>query len=79
MNKRCPTSGADTWGCIAPPPPRTLSHPDFLNQGVPVNENPQIPRKKVRHNAIFGAFSNFKGQKHPINYEVFDFRAKFLS
>ena len=62
-------------------PPWTLSHPDFLNQVVPVSENLQFREKKVRPNARIGAFSNFKGQKHRkiLKFFVFDFRAKLLS
>ena len=65
-------SGADTWGCIAPPP-WTLSHPDFLDKGVPVSENPKFPKKNLERNARFGQFSHFKGQKHPKNFELFYF------
>ena len=55
-------------GVLPPPPPWTLSHPDFLDQGVPVSENPKFPEKILERSARFGQFSHFKGQKHPKNF-----------
>ena len=34
-------------------PPWTLSHPDFFHQGVPLSENPLVPRKNFRAKCPF--------------------------
>ena len=52
---------------------------DFLGQEVPVSKKLQIPPEKCVNSAQFGQFSILEGQKHPKNFEVFDFRAKLLS